>query len=78
MFAIVQLHSAGLDHGVSGISPIETLLLFLMMFGITMIPYFFLYLALRDRRKRTESQTVPLRKLGAWMHVHWHPHLMHR
>jgi len=78
MFAIVQLHSAVLDHGVSGISPLQLLLIFLMISGITMIPYFFLYLSLRDRRKRTEPRTMPLRKLGGWMHLHWHPHLMHR
>jgi hypothetical protein len=78
MFAILQLHSAVLDHGVSGISPLDLLLLFLMMYGITMVPYFFLYLSLRDRRKEAEPRWMHFGKLGAWMHVHWHPHLLHR
>ena len=81
MFSIVELKTATLDSGIPGISSTHMLLLYLMMFSVSMIPYLFLYLSLRDKSGKaplsSEASTKPFRKMNAWMHAHRHPELLH-
>ncbi len=81
MFLIVELKTATLDYGIPGISQAHMLLLFLMMISVSMIPYLFLYLSLRDKSGKapvsSEASTKPFSKLAAWMHAHRHPELLH-
>ena len=80
MFAIIQLKTAALDQGAA-FSPVHTVLLLLMLLAIPMIPYAILYVALE--RERTEAPAAhrfahPFTRMFAWMHVHQHPHALHR
>jgi len=63
------------------------LLVFVMMYAISLIPYLFLFLSLRDEQRREpmtsaaspilELTANPFRKMMAWVHVHRHPLLHH-
>lgn len=75
MFSIVQLKTASLDAGIPGFSGSGTLLIFLMMFAITMIPYAFLYYSLRDKSKAPKVHGFE--KMFGWLHLHRHPQLLH-
>jgi hypothetical protein len=75
MFSLVELKAATLDYGIPGISQTPLLLIFLMMLGISMIPYFFLYLSLGD--KKSEASTKHAGKFATWLHAHRHPLLNH-
>ena len=85
MFSIVELKTATLDYGIPGVSPARMLLIFVMMLSISMIPYLFLYLSLREEqgkasvsfRAPSEVTAKPFGKLIAWMHAHRHPQLLH-
>ncbi len=87
MFSIVELKAATLDYGIPGVSPARMLLIFAMMLCISMIPYLFLYLSLRDKRpgqstsfrssRILEFTTKRLRKMITWVDAHRHPALLH-
>ena len=80
MFSLVALKTAILDQGIPGMSPLDTALAFLLMFGIPMIPYAILYLSLRQRPNAAEAAGAahgPFAKMTAWMHAHRHPQLLH-
>ena len=79
MFSIVELKATALDIGVPGISPTLMLLLFVMMLSISMIPYLFLFLSLRDKQSRAArpSTVKPFSKMTAWVQAHRHPELLH-
>lgn len=79
MFSIVELKTTALDNGVPGVSPTHMLLLFLMMLAISMIPYLFLFLSLGNEKGGASKslRVSPFRKMSAWVHVHWHPELLH-
>ena len=84
MFSIVELKTATLDYGTPGISQTLLVLLFLMMLGISMIPYLFLFLSLRENQSRasllvkaSHVTEKPFNKVIAWMHAHRHPQLLH-
>ncbi len=81
MFSIVELETMTLDKGIPGVSPTLLLLLFALMFAISMIPYALLFVSLRDR-KGAEAARVSqapgfARRIVAWVHVHRHPELLH-
>lgn len=79
MFSIVELKAKALNIGVPGISPTLMLLLFVMMLSISMIPYLFLFLSLRDKQSRAArpSTVKPFSKMTAWVQAHRHPELLH-
>jgi hypothetical protein len=81
VFSIVELKTATLDYGITGISSTHMLLLDLMMFSVSMIPYLFMYLSLRDKSGKSpvssQASTKPFSKMIAWMHAHRHPALLH-
>jgi len=79
VFPTVELKAAALDYGIPGISPTHMLLLFLMMLSVSMIPYLFLYLSLRDEQSRASrsSTAKPFKSWTAWLHAHRHPELLH-
>jgi hypothetical protein len=80
VFLLVELKPEILDYGIPGISPIHMLLLFAMMLAIPMIPYAFLYRAVRDKKKPAAArslQSSPFAKLAAWIYLHRHPQLLH-
>lgn len=81
MFSLIQLKGAILDSGISGISPLDAALLFVLVFGVPLIPYAIFYLALLEKRPRTPEAAGAghglLAKLTGWMHVHRHPQLLH-
>lgn len=79
MFSIVELKATALNIGVPGISPTLMLLLFVMMLSISMIPYLFLFLSLREKQTRATrpSRAMPFRKMTAWVQAHRHPELLH-
>lgn len=85
MFSIVELKTTTLDIGIPGVSPIQMLLFFAMMLAISMIPYLFLFVSLRNNKDSMSPGPSPilaftaehLRRLGAWIHVHRHPVLHH-
>jgi hypothetical protein len=79
MFSLIQVNTATLDKGIPGITPLDTALLFLLLFAVPMFPYFLFYLSLREK-KAPEPAGVPHRpfaKLTGWMHMHRHPQLLH-
>ncbi len=78
MFSLVELKTAILDQGIPGMSPLDTALAFLLMFGVSMIPYAMFYLSLRKSAKAPEAAHGPFAKLTAWMHMHHHPQPLHR
>ncbi|MGD0131308.1 MAG: hypothetical protein ABSE57_04645 [Bryobacteraceae bacterium] len=73
MFAILELKTATLDYGITGISQATMLAIFLLAFVVPMVPYLFLYLSLRDKKTRTVRAGSTL---FAWMHPHRHPELL--
>jgi len=75
MFALVELRTATLDYGIPGVSATHMVLLFWMMIAISMIPYLFLYLSLREKPK-VERPAAHARGLAAWLHLD-RPHLLH-
>ncbi len=81
MFSIVELKATALEYGIPGISQTLLPLLFAMMLAISMIPYLFLYLSLRDKRAQAPASSrlaaKPFRQLTAWVHAHRHPQLLH-
>ena len=81
MFSLVELKVATLDYGIPGVSATHMLLIFVMMLAISMIPYFFLFLSLRDRKVRETPEALTTAthfgKMGAWLHAHRHPLLHH-
>jgi hypothetical protein len=77
VFSIVELKTTALDSGITGVSPTHMLLLFLMMLAISMIPYLFLYVSLRDKQGRASTTTKPFERMIGWLHVHRHPELLH-
>lgn len=80
MLAIIELKTATLDYGIPGVSPARMLLIFLMMFAIPMIPYFFLYLSLREKHAEApvpHERPGIVEKMAAWIHAHRHPALHH-
>ena len=81
MFSIVELRTMTLDSGIPGVSPTLVLLLFALMFAISMIPYALLYVSLRDKKgvEAVRPSHVPrfARRMIAWVHVHRHPELLH-
>lgn len=85
MFSIVELKTATLDYGIPGISQAHMLLLFLMMISVSMIPYLFLFLSLRDKHAKASTSLKPspilsmnpFTKMIAWVQVHRHPELLH-
>ena len=84
MLSSVELKTAVLDYGIPGVSPAHMLLLFLMMLSISMIPYLFLFLSLRQEKVRASTSlraspgftAKPFRKMIAWVHAHRHPQLL--
>lgn len=79
MFSLVDLQTATLDKGIPGISPIDTALLFLLMFGVSMFPYALFYWSLREKKAPEAAGAAhgPFAKLTAWMHMHRHPQPLH-
>lgn len=79
MLSIVQLKTTALDVGIPGISQVHMLLIFGMMLAISMIPYFFLYLSLREQGRAPVSRkhSPIVEKITAWVHAHRHPQLLH-
>jgi hypothetical protein len=83
VFSIIELKTATLDYGIPGISPTHMLLVYLMMFAVSMIPYLFLFLSLRDKRGlgsislSASPTTKPFRKIFGWLQAHRHPELLH-
>jgi hypothetical protein len=75
MFSLVELKTATLDYGIPDVSQALLLLLFLMMLGISMIPYYFLYVSLGD--KKGKPSTKHAGRFATWLHTHRHPHLLH-
>ena len=78
MFSLVELKTMGLD--TLGISQLRTILYFLLMFGIPMVPYFFLYHSLREvetTQPAPQREGFRFRKLMDWMHIHRHPQPLH-
>lgn len=76
MFLLVELKTATLDYGIPGVSAMRMLLMFWMMLAISMIPYLFLYLSLRERRAMEQRASMRVRGFAAWLDVH-RPHLLH-
>ena len=76
MFLLVELKTATLDYGIPGVSALRMVLTFWMMLAISMIPYLFLYLSLREKPTLKAAATQPERGLAAWLHLH-RPHLLH-
>lgn len=74
MFSLVELNTATLDKGIPGITPVDTALLFLLMFGVAMFPYALFYLSLRQKPSAAPGAAGlthgPFARLTAWMHLH--------
>jgi hypothetical protein len=80
MFSLLQLQTATLDKGIPGISLLDTALLFLLIFAVSMLPYALFYWSLREKAKAPEAAGAPhggFAKLTGWMHMHHHPQLLH-
>jgi len=79
VLALVELKTATLDYGIAGVSPTRLLLTFGMMFAISMIPYFFLYLSLREKPAGAPERkhSAFAEKMATWFHAHRHPLLHH-
>ena len=79
MLALVELKTATLDYGITGVSATQMLLIFGMMLAISMIPYFFLFLSLREKHAGAPARKHAgfVEKFAAWFHVHRHPVLHH-
>lgn len=77
MLLSAELKTAALDYGIRGISPIEMVLVFGMMFAVSMIPYFLLYLSLRPRRTAEGLAAGSIGKMSRWLHPQRHPELLH-
>jgi hypothetical protein len=79
MFSFVELKTAILDHGIPGITPLDTALLFLLLFGVPMFPYFLFYLSLREKKapEAAAAHHRPFARLADWMHMHRHPQPVH-
>jgi len=81
VFSIVELKTMTLDYGIPGVSPALLLLLFAMMFAISMIPYAFLFISLREKKVAEEVRVSHApgfaSRIAAWVHVHRHPVLHH-
>jgi hypothetical protein len=73
VFSIVELKTATLDYGTPGISQMVLLLLFLLMIGVSMIPYLFLYVSLGEKKPAVKRES----RFTEWLHAHRHPHLLH-
>lgn len=79
MLTIVELKTTALDVGIPGISQAQMVLIFGMMIAISMIPYFFLYLSLREKPAAAPARKHSpfVEKIAAWVHAHRHPELLH-
>jgi len=77
MLSLIQLHAAPLDSAAPALSLIHALLYLLMIAAIPMIPYLWMYLFLGDSSGTEESAEQPIRKINKWLHVHFHPPLLH-
>jgi hypothetical protein len=80
VFSIVELKTALLDYGIPGISPLHMMLLFLLLAGAPMIPYFFLYRSLRDKEARAPRAEKTSHLHGfttRWLHLHHHAQPLH-
>ena len=79
MLTIVQLKTTALDIGIPGISQTQMVLIFGMMIAISMIPYFLLYISLRERAKAPVSAKHVgfVERIATWLYVHRHPELLH-
>jgi len=73
VFLLVELKTATLDYGIPGVSAIKMVLIFWMMLAISMIPYLFLYVSLREKRRVERPAANPF---ASWLHLH-RPHLLH-
>jgi hypothetical protein len=79
VFSVVELKTASLDYGITGVSQAHMLCLFAMAFAIPMIPYLLLYLSLSDEKGQTRSlKAAPAAssifgKMFGWVHPHSHP-----
>ena len=84
MLALVELKATYLEGGIPGISPLHMLLIFMLALWGPMIPYFFLYLSLRDKEGKPsrashalEFLAQPFGKMAGWIQAHRHPLLHH-
>jgi len=78
VFSIIELKTAVLDYGTTGVSPLRGVLLLLMILLIATIPYLILFHSLRVEEDKTSVRAPePFAKMIAWMHAHRHPHLLH-
>jgi len=73
VLALVELKTATLDYGIPGVSPFQMLVIFWIVIAISMIPYLFLFLSLREKRKVAK----PAGRFAGWLHWHRHPELLH-
>jgi hypothetical protein len=82
VFLTFELKTATLDYGIPGISAFEMWLIFALLLAIPMIPYFFLYKSLGEK-KGTASATQKShgeglsKKLGTWIEAHRRPEPLH-
>ena len=79
MISLLQLKSASLDYG-NGFSSLQTVLLLLLILGVPMIPYLFLYLGLRDKGAAvSKAGKAPhfFELATKWLHLRHHPQLLH-
>lgn len=77
MFLLLQLKEMRLDSGTLGISQVDALLLFILILGITMVPYSFLVRSLGERKDGGRRSPSVLHRALDWMHLHRHPELLH-
>ena len=75
MFSIVELKTATLDYGIPAVSQTLLLLLFALMIGISMIPYYFLYVSLSEKKGKPSPKHAGT--FARWLHAHRHPLLHH-
>ncbi len=79
MFLLVELHPTALQLGVPGISPLDMWLRFVMMLGISMIPYALMYKSFGTKSVAAPRPARPslFHRMAEWMHAHRHPVLHH-
>ncbi len=78
MLTSVAFNPTTLDYGIPGISPIHMLVLFLMMFAVSMIPYLFLLRSLRDAPKsRKAAAAKSFAKMIEGVRIHHHAEPLH-
>jgi len=77
MLALIQLHSAMLDASAPALSPVQAYLLLLMITAIPLIPYILLHRTWEDAEEEGQPAEQHTHGLGAWLHFHRHPELLH-